>query len=79
LGNWVWAEHRSVSTSAFVDRPPGIAKGLLFACLNQSLSADLCMDKFNLPSSMRLKLQILAAAFLPMLLLGLWLGSKGFW
>jgi hypothetical protein len=24
-------------------------------------------------------LQILAAAFLPMLLLGLWLGSKGFW
>jgi len=37
------------------------------------------MDKFNLPSSMRLKLQILAAAFLPMLLLGLWLGSKGFW
>jgi hypothetical protein len=30
-------------------------------------------------SNLVLKLQILAAAFVPMLGLGLWLGSKGFW
>jgi hypothetical protein len=30
-------------------------------------------------SNLVLKLQILAAVFVPMLGLGLWLGSKGFW
>ncbi|WP_254969207.1 hypothetical protein [Cyanobium sp. CH-040] len=31
------------------------------------------------PSAAVVKLQILAAVFLPMLLLGLWLRSQGFW
>lgn len=31
------------------------------------------------PSGTLVKLQILAAVFLPMVLLGLWLRSRGFW
>jgi hypothetical protein len=31
------------------------------------------------PSATVVKLQILAAVFVPMLLLGLWLRSQGFW
>lgn len=31
------------------------------------------------PSPLRIRLQILGAVFLPMLLIGLWLNSRGFW
>lgn len=31
------------------------------------------------PSNLVIKLQITAAVFVPMLLLGLWLRSQGFW
>jgi hypothetical protein len=31
------------------------------------------------PSPLRIKLQILGAVFLPMVLIGLWLNSRGFW